>query len=95
MWPYRGDTQRLLSDGEQMYVQRMDKYGPVFSTWILGRRSIVIGALDTVKWCLTKEHGLLEGVSHQCVAAPGSCVIEASGMGLNLRWLRFMACSKA
>ena len=86
MWPYRGDTQRLFLDGEQMYTKRMKKYGPVFSTWILGRRSIVIGSLDTVKWCLTKEHGLLEGVSHHCVAAPCSCVIVASGMGLHSTW---------
>ena len=95
MWPYRGDTQRLSLDGEQWFIQRMHKYGPVFSTWILGRRSIIVGSLDTVKWCLTKEHGLLEGVSHQCVAAPGTFVIEASGMGLYTTWLRLMACSKA
>ena len=69
MWPYRGDTQRLFLDGEQMFTKRMNEYGPVYSTWILGRRSIMIGSLDTVKWCLTKEHGLLEGVSHHCVAA--------------------------
>ncbi|CAK0785282.1 hypothetical protein CVIRNUC_008488 [Coccomyxa viridis] len=90
VWPYRGDTQRLLSDGEQMYAQRMDKYGPVFSTWILGRRSIVIGALDTVKWCLTKEHGLLEAdwpASTRLLLGKGSLAASSGERHLLLRKL--------
>ena len=93
MWPYRGDTQRLFLDGEQMFTKRMNEYGPVYSTWILGRRSIMIGSLDTVKWCLNQRAWPPRGCVSSLCGCP--CIIEASGMMVYSTWLRSMACSKA
>jgi len=63
VWPFIGDTKMLAGDGEKLVKERYAQYGSVFSTWILGKRTIFIGSLDLMKWLLNKEHDIVEGVS--------------------------------
>lgn len=41
------------------------RLGPLFTTWILGEKTVVVGSLDLLRKCLSKEHELLEGVLAQ------------------------------
>lgn len=68
VWPYYGDTARVFADGERLSIERYERYGPVWSTWLLGKRTTFIGSLDLMKWCMTKEHDVLEGAPslHSC-----------------------------
>ena len=63
VWPFIGDTKMLAGDGEKLVKERYAQYGSVFSTWILGKRTIFIGSLDLMKWLLNKEHDIVEGMS--------------------------------
>lgn len=51
----------LAGDGEKLVKKRYAQYGSVFSTWILGKRTIFIGSVDLMKWLLNKEHDIVEG----------------------------------
>ena len=61
MWPYFGDTARVFGDGEKLIIERFQQHGPAFSTWILGKRTTVVGSLDMMKMLLNMEHDLVEG----------------------------------
>ena len=61
VWPYVGDTARLFGNGEELMVERFEQHGSIFTTWILGKRTTVVGSLDTIKMLLKVEHDLVEG----------------------------------
>ncbi len=61
MWPYTGDTARVFGDGEKLMTERFKQHGPAFTTWILGKRTTVVGSLDMMKMLLNMEHDLVEG----------------------------------
>lgn len=59
--PLIGDSPRLFHDGPRLARERFGKLGPVWQTWVLGQKTIVVGRADMIKWCLNREHDLLEG----------------------------------
>ena len=61
VWPVIGDSTRFLGDGERLCLERYERYGSVFSTWIFGTRTTFVGSQDAMKWLLNKEHDLVEG----------------------------------
>ena len=61
VWPVIGDTTRFSGDGERLSLERYERYGSVFSSWLLGTRTTFVGSQDVMKWLLNKEHDLVEG----------------------------------
>ena len=59
--PLIGDTTRLFHDGPRLAQERFGKLGPVWETWVLGQKTMIVGRGDMIKWCLNREHDLLEG----------------------------------
>ncbi len=47
-------------------VERIEQHGSVFTTWILGKRTTVVGSLDSMKMLLKMEHDLVEGALPSC-----------------------------
>ena len=82
MWPYVGDTARVFGDGEKLMAERLKQHGPAFTTWILGKRTTVVGSLDMMKMLLNMEHDLVEGA-----LSPGTskgCTLAGNAFS----WLR-------
>ena len=42
-------------------IERFQQHGSTFSTWILGKRTTVVGSLDAMKMLLNMEPSLVEG----------------------------------
>ena len=55
--PSRALTQGVLQFARPLH----ERLGPIFTTWLLGEKVVVVGSYDLVKKCLSLEHELLEG----------------------------------
>ncbi|KAK9843391.1 hypothetical protein WJX81_000043 [Elliptochloris bilobata] len=63
-----GRTQQPTDSASVMAKQGMEfakplhaRLGPLFTTWVLGEKTVVVGSLELLRKCLSKEHELVEG----------------------------------
>ena len=61
VWPFIGDTARVFSHGERLMNERFKQHGSIFTTWVLGKRTTVVGSFESMRMLLNMEHDLVEG----------------------------------